>query len=758
MTWPQAAHLGDGLSDWGDAKLVTRILHWDFRQTFRDPVNLFHLNFFHPSRYVLAFSENFYGVALFGFPVLAAGAPALLNYNLLLLLGMFLSALSAWALARYVTGDPLAAVVAGLIFAFVPWRFSQLAHLQFQWGAFLCLLLLFLLRYLDQGRTRDAALFSVAFGWNALCNVHYALFSGFLVAVTLLLYAREHRPEGRRRVRVAVLATALGALVFLPFALAYRRATEIYGMQRLFGEMEFFSGRWKSFLSAGDPNRLYGPLTVRWRAPEGDFFPGLAALGLAGIGFFTRSRDGRPEADARPEQVSRGRRRWAVALDVAIVVLAGLWIASLLVEGLTLGPLRLRDSGRIQVFLTVAVLARLATAPPKWVRPVSGWLWRRDRRVLLFTAIGILGVIVSLGAHTPYYRFLFQSFGDVFRAIRAPARGIVLFHLALAVLATSGLASLLRNRTRAKRLAATAVIAALVGTEYRAFPLRMYPTTAAAPPVYDWLGAADFPGAAVEWPLGIPYDFDYVFRQTAHEKPLVNGASGFFPRTYAELATLFEQRPIPESVWDAQRRLGASVLIYHSHDGRGLNVIEYAYAVRRELAAGKIELAGVFPHAGGRDLVFRLRDGKDSAVGPAVTGSPDAGVFEEVVRELEANVGRLAPPFGNIHLPAENQKVVPGFWVHGWALDDSGLREIRTSTELGPGGVAMLGGKWPSLPQVFPGYPDVAHGGFGFPVPDLAPGRHTLRLTLIAKDGGTTVLERPIVVLPAPPPSPTPRR
>ena len=131
MTWPQAAHLGDALTDVGDAKLNARILQWDFAQTLRDPLNLYQLNFFYPTRYVLAFSENLYGVAVFGFPALWSGASALFNYNLLLLLGMFLSAISAWALSREVTGDPIASVLAGLVFAFVPWRFSQLPHLRF---------------------------------------------------------------------------------------------------------------------------------------------------------------------------------------------------------------------------------------------------------------------------------------------------------------------------------------------------------------------------------------------------------------------------------------------------------------------------------------------------------------------------------------------------------------------------------------------------------------------------------------------------
>ncbi|MFY9551641.1 MAG: hypothetical protein WAU32_10860 [Thermoanaerobaculia bacterium] len=751
MTWPQAARLNDGMNDVGDAKLTTRILQWDFRQTFRDPANLYQLNFFHPSRYVLAFSENLFGVALFGFPVLAAGASPLANQNLMLLLGMFLSALSAWALARYVTGDPLASVVAGLVYAFVPWRFSQLPHIQFQWGAFLCLLLLFLLRYLDHGRTRDAVLFGVAFAWNALCNVHYALFGALLVGLTLLLYAVENRHEAGRRVRVAILAAALGGLVFVPFALPYRTAHRLYGMKRYFGEMDFYSGRWGNFLSAGDKNRLYGPATGRWRAPEGDFFPGSIAVALAGIALARERRKGGPAPESSPDSVSRARRRAARAVDGAIAVLAALWLLSHWKDGLELGPLRLRDPGRIQVFLTLAVLGRLALAFPRSSRYADlGDFWRRrslDRRALLLLAIGILSVVVALGANTPYYRFLFQSFGDVFRAIRSPARGIVLFHLALGVLAAWGLARLLRRRTRAVRLAVTAVAVFLILVEYRAFPLAIEDVAAEAPPVYSWLRGTDFPGAAVEWPLGFQYDFEYVFRQTAHEKPLVNGSSGFFPKTYANLEAQLKLRPIPDSVWKTMGGLGASVLVYHAHEKRGIGVLEYARALERGLASGKAELIGIFPHDDGPDFVFRLADGPAWIPPPGGEGRDETARFQATVQGLADHVGRLAPPFAGITFP---EPVSPGQWHGGWALDDSGIAEIRIVSELGPVGSALLHMKMPGLFLSYPDYPEARNdaGGFGFAIPKLPPGPHTLTFTLIANDGGVTVLSRRIVVLP----------
>jgi len=52
--------------------------------------------------------------------------------------------------------------------------------------------------------------------------------------------------------------------------------------------------------------------------------------------------------------------------------------------------------------------------------------------------------------------------------------------------------------------------------------------------------------------------------------------------------------------------------------------------------------------------------------------------------------------------------------------------------------------------ETFPDYLGSDNAGFGFEVPDLPEGPHRLRLTLVGVDGGTTVLERRIVVVRAP--------
>jgi hypothetical protein len=51
-------------------------------------------------------------------------------------------------------------------------------------------------------------------------------------------------------------------------------------------------------------------------------------------------------------------------------------------------------------------------------------------------------------------------------------------------------------------------------------------------------------------------------------------------------------------------------------------------------------------------------------------------------------------------------------------------------TELGDAGAGQVGGSWQSLAEVFPITAN-RNGGYG-PPPDVPPGPHTLRITLVA--------------------------
>jgi len=104
------------------------------------------------------------------------------------------------------------------------------------------------------------------------------------------------------------------------------------------------------------------------------------------------------------------------------------------------------------------------------------------------------------------------------------------------------------------------------------------------------------------------------------------------------------------------------------------------------------------------------------------------------------------PPFGFLHSPEEGATVKPGSWAFGWALDDSGIAQITVTADSGATSSVSLGQPFPGVAQSYPSYPDADKAGFGFPIPKLDSGIHTLVVTLVAKDGGKTEIRRQVRV------------
>ena len=194
--------------------------------------------------------------------------------------------------------------------------------------------------------------------------------------------------------------------------------------------------------------------------------------------------------------------------------------------------------------------------------------------------------------------------------------------------------------------------------------------------------------------------------------------------------------------------LEASFVIYHSHETQEFGVIAYADQLSKALDSGGLQVVRNFPHGEGQDFVLVAGSPWKERL---LRGAPSSerevrALFDATIRQMRRRIAQLAPPVGEIHLPAENQTVSPGFWAFGWALDDSGIARIEVATELGPAGLAQLGGRWPDLEKVYPNYPDSGRGGFGFPIPALPPGPHDLELVVVANDGGEKIFRRRIVV------------
>ena len=143
-THPLWRHLTTAVpSDIGDPLLNTWILAWDGHALLTDPAHLFDANIFFPLKDTLAYSEHLIGTALPMLPILLISGESVLAYNVAFLISFMLSGFGLYLLALHYTGNRLAAFLAGLAFAFAPYRLSLIGHLSLltvQWLPLPCLI------------------------------------------------------------------------------------------------------------------------------------------------------------------------------------------------------------------------------------------------------------------------------------------------------------------------------------------------------------------------------------------------------------------------------------------------------------------------------------------------------------------------------------------------------------------------------------------------------------------------------------------
>ena len=179
-------------------------------------------------------------------------------------------------------------------------------------------------------------------------------------------------------------------------------------------------------------------------------------------------------------------------------------------------------------------------------------------RVGMLVAIGVVGVVLSLGAATPVYGWLFAVFPPM-QGLRAAARFGNLFLLAIAVLAGIGL-----SRLRASAAIAGALIV-LVNIEAMQAPFTYRPFHG-IPGVYHRLAEEPGPVIVAEQPFyprqGIFQNAGYVLASTAHWRPLMNGYSGYTPASYQRYADAFWYFPQDWAI-QAMKDAGVTHVVVH---------------------------------------------------------------------------------------------------------------------------------------------------------------------------------------------------
>ena len=281
-------------------------LGWVAHAIRTNPRGLFDANIFYPANDTLAYSDAMLlpGVALA--PLFWAGVHPVIIYNSALFAAFVLSGLATFLLARRLTGSVAAAMVAGVIYAFAPYRFTHYMHLELQLVFWIPLALLLLHRIVADGRVRDGVLLGLAVAAQFLSCIYVGIFSlaYFTVLVPALLVLTDIRCA-RRLLVPTVVAALITIIIVAPYALVYLRAERSVGARSI-DEVRVYSASTASYLSAPAMNRLYGwtAVTDPLRADEMSLFPGIAAVALALLGVL----------------VGRGRVRFAYFAGLAFTV------------------------------------------------------------------------------------------------------------------------------------------------------------------------------------------------------------------------------------------------------------------------------------------------------------------------------------------------------------------------------------------------------------------------------------------------------
>jgi len=630
MTWPLATVLPQRIAgDLGDPLFNCWVLLWTSTQILQflrgDLPALSRYwsgNIYHPAPLTLAYSEHLTPQMLQSLPVLAVTHNAVLAYNLLMLGTIVLSGLGMYLLVRELTAQPLAAFLAGLAFAFAPYRIDQWTHLEVLSSQWMPFALYGFRRFFVTGRRRALAGGAAALVAQALsCAYYLVYFTPF--AVAYCLYETIARGRARdRRTWLALLGAGAGALLvvglFLWPYLQVRRLGDV-GVRSL-AEVQQFSADTHAFATVSHNARLWGDRIRALPKNEGQGFPGftiLAFAGLAAAAAIARARGGARDTNA-PAPGWRRAGAWTcgalllahAALLIHLLVTGQGTVAILgIVVRMRYRPARLA----LQIGALVAALLWLSPACRRAVRgtprstvALFGWAALVAAWLSLGPTMYVNGQPLGPGLYGVLYRWV-----PGFDGLRVPSLYFMIVSLFLAILAGLGAAALLAPPGRTGRLVVTAGMLAVLAEGWSVpadtnvalpvsaglVPLTVMIDGPASGPLYAAVRALPPDAVVAEFPFGeLPYEIQYTFYAGYHGKAIVNGYSGFAPARYTALRMILSGAPNDARAWQALLDSGATHAVVHENayiNGKGAVVSSWLRrSGAREVAA--VRTARVF--------------------------------------------------------------------------------------------------------------------------------------------------------------------
>ncbi len=578
MTWPLAAHLGSRVAgDPHDTLYSLYALSWSYK-ALTGGGSFWDANIFHPHSGVLAYGDPLLGLTLLGAPIRLLTSNTTLVFNILFLLSFWLCAAGAYALARRLSGSRPAAVLAGLIFAFCPYRFAHISHLEILYFAWIPFTLLFMHRFFDKPTWGNTLGMAAGYVLQVLCCAYYGAF--FTILAGLLAVAETLRTKLWRQGRVWIRAAAFVGLVAAclgPYLVPFLKVHARMMFLRPRWEVLHYSAQLQHYLAVPPWNRLWGRLLGGLGGVEWQHFPGLAAVALSVWGWIQlRLRAaGRP----LPDRADRHRVLWAV-WDAFNAGQAGLIVFLAFRPGFSasLGDLRITGR-RIEDPLTLLIvsLAARAACDPRLRDRLVRIFKAAPRTARIYAAIGGLAFILSLGPSIRFfgskiltgpYEWLYAWIPG-FQGLRASNRFSILVVLALAVFSAYAAAHGLRRWKGKGASWAVAGLAAWILIESWAVPLPLskIPRADEIPAIYGAVSRLPEGASLVEVPMPFRDSEEFrdawpVYYSSFHGRKLVNGYSGYAPPAYRVVREAMRRLPNRDA-FDLLERLGVGYIVAH---------------------------------------------------------------------------------------------------------------------------------------------------------------------------------------------------
>jgi len=581
-TWPLVLHLGDHFgNDAYDPSYCVWAMNWTMQSVLSNPAALPDGNIFYPHRGTLFFADTVIGLAFLGAPfVLITGNPVF-AHNVLLILSFWIAGCGMYLLVLRLVGSRPAAAVAALIFAFFPYNFAHIMHLELLFYGWIPFCLLFLHRFFDDPTWKNAFGTGIFFVLQVFCCAYYA---EYLVLLAGLLFLYLLLRDGRWRSgpiwgRVAGLAIFITAFLG-PYFYEYWKVHQRMLFERPLWEVMKYSSELQSILTPPSWNRIWGWLAGRPMGPEELVYPGIVPLALTIVGLVLLRRT------AKSRRISEGaappyppkRRGWDI-LNVILFLfilavgvsggfetkLAGIKISvrslsnPVLILGLSLVLRVFTDRGRRRIwadcFRAMSPVQRFYSG-----LVLISWL------LTCGPVIRIFGRYIIAGP----YAFLYSRVPG-FKGLRVPSRFIVLMILGMSILGAFALAELLaRIKSGRGRAGLVGGVVLVLAADFAAgpIPLVRVETARTLPAIYEHVKKLPAEAVLIELPMPArdaeeSEDVLPVYRSIFHGKRIVNGYSGYAPPAYRVVREAMERFPDRRSL-DLLENLKVGYILIHT--------------------------------------------------------------------------------------------------------------------------------------------------------------------------------------------------